>query len=41
MNCGVKGQTIRLMLPLNIDKDVLDQGLSLLEEVITEAVSIN
>jgi 4-aminobutyrate aminotransferase len=29
------------MLPLNIDKDVLDQGLSLLEEVITEAVSIN
>ena len=41
MNCGVKGQTIRLMLPLNIDKDVLDQGLSLLEEAITEAVSIN
>lgn len=41
MNCGVKGQTIRLMLPLNIDKDVLNQGLSLLEEVITEAVSIN
>jgi 4-aminobutyrate aminotransferase len=29
------------MLPLNIDKDVLDQGLSLLEEVITEAVPIN
>jgi 4-aminobutyrate aminotransferase len=34
MNCGVQGQTIRLMLPLNIDEAELDQGLTILEQSI-------
>ncbi|WP_409298795.1 aminotransferase class III-fold pyridoxal phosphate-dependent enzyme [Peribacillus sp. SCS-26] len=34
MNCGVYGQTIRLMLPLNIDEVILDRGLSILEEAV-------
>lgn len=29
-SCGVYGQTIRLMLPLNIDEHVLDEGLTIL-----------
>lgn len=39
MNCGVSGQTIRLMLPLNIQDDVLDKGLTILEDVIIETIS--
>jgi 4-aminobutyrate aminotransferase len=39
MNCGVSGQTIRLMLPLNIQEDVLDKGLTILEEVISETIA--
>lgn len=31
-SCGVKGQTIRLMLPLNIEANDLDEGLTILEE---------
>ncbi|WP_223593118.1 aspartate aminotransferase family protein [Neobacillus bataviensis] len=38
MNCGVSGQTIRLMLPLNIQKDVLDKGLIILEEAVSETI---
>ncbi|PLT30562.1 aspartate aminotransferase family protein [Peribacillus deserti] len=38
MNCGVYGQTIRLMLPLNIEEDVLEQGLSRLESAIKETL---
>ncbi|MEX2460770.1 MAG: aminotransferase class III-fold pyridoxal phosphate-dependent enzyme [Paenibacillaceae bacterium] len=33
-SCGVHGQTIRLMLPLNIDEHVLDEGLTILVEAI-------
>lgn len=33
-SCGVYGQTIRLMLPLNIDETVLDEGLSILVNAI-------
>ncbi|MDR6123120.1 4-aminobutyrate aminotransferase [Bacillus sp. SLBN-46] len=38
MNCGVQGQTIRLMLPLNINEDDLNEGLSILEKVIKETL---
>ncbi|WP_066368936.1 aminotransferase class III-fold pyridoxal phosphate-dependent enzyme [Neobacillus fumarioli] len=38
MNCGVSGQTIRLMLPLNIQEAVLDKGLSILEEATREVI---
>ena len=38
MNCGVNGQTIRLMLPLNISNADLDDGLTILEQVIGEVV---
>lgn len=38
MNCGVHGQTIRLMLPLNINKEDMDEGLSILESAIGELV---
>ena len=38
MNCGVNGQTIRLMLPLNISDVDLDEGLTILEKVIDEVV---
>lgn len=38
MNCGVNGQTIRLMLPLNIAKHDLNEGLTILEKVIGEVV---
>jgi 4-aminobutyrate aminotransferase len=34
MSCGVSGQTIRLMLPLNIAHTDLDKGLSILEQSI-------
>ncbi|WP_235857571.1 aspartate aminotransferase family protein [Paenibacillus albiflavus] len=33
-SCGVYGQTIRLMLPLNIDEHVLNEGLSILVNAI-------
>ena len=33
---GNKGEVIRMMPPLNVDKEHLDQGISLLEEAITE-----
>lgn len=36
MNCGVEGQTIRLMLPLNIDKSDLDEGLTILENAVKD-----
>ena len=36
MNCGINGQTIRLMLPLNISNADLDDGLLILEKVIDE-----
>ncbi|WP_163099978.1 aspartate aminotransferase family protein [Peribacillus alkalitolerans] len=36
MNCGVQGQTIRLMLPLNINEKDLDQGLSILEKAVKD-----
>ncbi|MCM2534207.1 aminotransferase class III-fold pyridoxal phosphate-dependent enzyme [Neobacillus pocheonensis] len=39
MNCGVSGQTIRLMLPLNIQEDVLDKGLTILEDAISETIA--
>ncbi|MBM7691191.1 4-aminobutyrate aminotransferase [Peribacillus deserti] len=39
MNCGVYGQTIRLMLPLNIEEEVLEKGLSILEKAIKETLS--
>ncbi|WP_413299023.1 aminotransferase class III-fold pyridoxal phosphate-dependent enzyme [Bacillus sp. 1P10SD] len=38
MNCGVQGQTIRLMLPLNINEEDLHEGLSILEEAIKETL---
>ena len=38
MNCGVNGQTIRLMLPLNISISDLNDGLTILEKVIGEVV---
>ncbi|QFK71508.1 aminotransferase class III-fold pyridoxal phosphate-dependent enzyme [Pradoshia sp. D12] len=38
MNCGVNGQTIRLMLPLNISTEELDAGLTILETVIGDVV---
>ncbi len=38
MNCGVNGQTIRLMLPLNISTEELDAGLTILESVIGDVV---
>jgi predicted acetylornithine/succinylornithine family transaminase len=41
MNCGVSGQTIRLMLPLNIQEEVLNKGLTILEDVMTETISGN
>ncbi|MFC3884068.1 aspartate aminotransferase family protein [Bacillus songklensis] len=41
MNCGVSGQTIRLMLPLNIQEDVLNEGLAILEDVMVETISGN
>lgn len=37
-SCGVYGQTIRLMLPLNIDEFELNQGLDLLESSIAQAI---
>lgn len=37
-SCGVYGQTIRLMLPLNIDESELHQGLDVLENSIVEAI---
>ncbi|MCR8641052.1 aspartate aminotransferase family protein [Paenibacillus sp. N1-5-1-14] len=37
-SCGVYGQTIRLMLPLNIDDNVLDQGLTILKQSIFNAI---
>lgn len=33
---GNQGEVIRMMPPLNIDKEHLDLGISLLEEAITE-----
>jgi 4-aminobutyrate aminotransferase len=33
---GNKGEVIRMMPPLNVDKEHLDQGISMLEEAITE-----
>jgi 4-aminobutyrate aminotransferase len=33
-SCGVQGQTIRLMLPLNVDENILDEGLTILEQAI-------
>lgn len=33
---GNKGEVIRMMPPLNVDKEHLDQGISLLDEAITE-----
>lgn len=38
MNCGVNGQTIRLMLPLNINEQDLDEGLTILEEAIKDVL---
>lgn len=38
MNCGVQGQTIRLMLPLNINEEDLDQGLCILENAIKDTL---
>lgn len=38
MNCGVQGQTIRLMLPLNINEEDLNEGLHILEEAIKETL---
>ncbi|WML48436.1 aminotransferase class III-fold pyridoxal phosphate-dependent enzyme [Neobacillus sp. PS3-34] len=38
MNCGVQGQTIRLMLPLNINEEDLHQGLSILEDAIKDTL---
>ncbi|WP_246009383.1 aminotransferase class III-fold pyridoxal phosphate-dependent enzyme [Brevibacillus fluminis] len=37
--CGVYGQTIRLMLPLNIAEEDLDQGLTILEQAIAKAAA--
>ncbi|WP_108669171.1 aspartate aminotransferase family protein [Peribacillus acanthi] len=38
MNCGVQGQTIRLMLPLNISEGDLDQGLTILEKAVKDTL---
>ena len=38
MSCGVYGQTIRLMLPLNIKEEDMDIGLSILENAIGELI---
>ncbi|WP_153127163.1 aspartate aminotransferase family protein [Peribacillus tepidiphilus] len=38
MNCGIQGQTIRLMLPLNINEVDLDQGLSILENAVKDTL---
>ncbi|WP_442604310.1 aspartate aminotransferase family protein [Paenibacillus sp. KN14-4R] len=37
-SCGVYGQTIRLMLPLNIDETVLDKGLTILTNCIINVI---
>lgn len=37
-NCGVQGQTIRLMVPLNINYADLNQGLTILESSIKECL---
>lgn len=39
MNCGVQGQTIRLMLPLNIDESDLDEGLVILERAVKDTLT--
>ncbi|WP_455661019.1 aspartate aminotransferase family protein [Pradoshia sp.] len=36
MSCGVNGQTIRLMLPLNIIEEDMEEGLTILESAIGE-----
>jgi 4-aminobutyrate aminotransferase/4-aminobutyrate aminotransferase/(S)-3-amino-2-methylpropionate transaminase len=36
--CGMYGNVIRLLAPLTIDEDVLEQGLSLLEESLDAAL---
>ena len=36
MSCGVNGQTIRLMLPLNIKEEDMEEGLTILENAIGE-----
>lgn len=38
MNCGVNGQTIRLMLPLNIKEEDVEEGLTILESAIGELI---
>jgi len=38
MSCGVNGQTIRLMLPLNIKEEDVEIGLSILENAIGELI---
>ncbi len=38
-SCGVYGQTIRLMLPLNIAEEDLEKGLSILEQAIFHIAS--
>jgi 4-aminobutyrate aminotransferase len=38
-SCGVYGQTLRLMLPLNIAENELDQGLTILEDVLLEVAN--
>ncbi|WP_238933344.1 aminotransferase class III-fold pyridoxal phosphate-dependent enzyme [Brevibacillus choshinensis] len=39
-SCGVYGQTIRLMLPLNIAEEDLDKGLTILETAIVKAATV-
>jgi 4-aminobutyrate aminotransferase / (S)-3-amino-2-methylpropionate transaminase / 5-aminovalerate transaminase len=37
LSCGLYGNVIRILLPLSIDDDLLDRGLTLLEESLVDA----
>jgi 4-aminobutyrate aminotransferase / (S)-3-amino-2-methylpropionate transaminase / 5-aminovalerate transaminase len=38
LSCGMYGNVIRLLAPLTIEQDVLDEGLALLEESLVAAL---
>lgn len=37
LSCGVHGNTIRLLMPLTIEEEVLDEGLAILEQALRHA----
>lgn len=39
LNCGIYGNVLRVMVPLTISNEVLDEGLSILEEALTTVAS--